>query len=225
MKFQIMKNKTLKCELVYVTDSSSNIWFRGKSVAEILGYKDTKQALRKNIDSDDKLKLHKLVDDEMLPTLKYNQRNTIFINENGIRQLLVKSRMINAVDVAKWLGIDILNAKHVCKEMHTLKPIMTALQGQKMRTQYPVLDYRIDLYFPEYNLCIECDENGHSDRSPKEEKRRQRRITKKLKCQWIRYDPDSPAFNIFQVINQIYTVIKTHEHIEDSYDDSICMEI
>lgn len=66
------------------------------------------------------------------------------------------------------------------------------------------------MYFPDYNLCIECDENGHSDRDPKYERTRQRRITKELKCQWIRYNPDSVDFNIFTVINQIFCLIKTH---------------
>ena len=33
-----------------------------------------------------------------------------------------------------------------------------------MIEQYHVDGYRIDLYFPEYKLAIECDEFGHRDR-------------------------------------------------------------
>ena len=73
-----------------------------------------------------------------------------------------------------------------------------------------MLGYRIDLYFPDYNLAIECDENGHSDRSLAEEIQRQRRITKKINCQWLRFNPDSTDFNIFDVSNQIFTIIKTN---------------
>jgi very-short-patch-repair endonuclease len=88
-----------------------------------------------------------------------------------------------------------------------LQYIVVAFKGENMKTQHPVLDYRIDLYFPDYNLAIECDENGHSDRSPAEERRRRRRITKKINCQWLRFNPDSTDFNIFDVINQIFTII------------------
>ena len=34
-----------------------------------------------------------------------------------------------------------------------------------MQTQYSVLDCKIDLYFHDYALLIEIDENGHSNRS------------------------------------------------------------
>ena len=34
-----------------------------------------------------------------------------------------------------------------------------------MQKQYNVLDYRIDLYFHDYNHAIEIDKNGHSDRN------------------------------------------------------------
>ena len=105
-----------------------------------------------------------------------------------------------------------MNHKYECKEATSLGAIMKAFQGEKMSTQHKVLEYRIDLYFPDYNLAIECDENNHNDRSPAEERRRQRRITKKIKCQWLRFDPDSDDFNIFAVINQIFTIIKTNIH-------------
>ena len=33
-----------------------------------------------------------------------------------------------------------------------------------MQTQYNVSDYRIDLYFRDYKVATEIDENGRSDR-------------------------------------------------------------
>ena len=47
-----------------------------------------------------------------------------------------------------------------------------------MKTQYSVGSYRVDLYFPDYNLVIECDEHGHKDRNPEKEKKRSDFITK-----------------------------------------------
>ena len=34
-----------------------------------------------------------------------------------------------------------------------------------MQTQCNILSYRIDLYFRDYKLAIEIDENGYSDRN------------------------------------------------------------
>ena len=192
-----------------VIKHDDDVWFKGKSVATILGYKNTKDSLIRHVDSDDKMKLGDLQPHEKLTS---NQKNTIYINKSGLRSLICKSRMPNASKLAKHFNIDVHGHKYECKEAQSLGAIMKAFTGEKMNTQHPVLDYKIDLYFPDYNLAVECDENGHSDRSPAEERRRQRRITKKIKCQWLRFNPDSDDFNIFQVINQIFTVIKTKQH-------------
>jgi very-short-patch-repair endonuclease len=60
---------------------------------------------------------------------------------------------------------------------------MKVFNGEKMITQYKVIGYRIDLYFLDYKLAIECDENSHNDRNPDEETIGQNAITKKLKCE------------------------------------------
>ena len=49
------------------------------------------------------------------------------------------------------------------KEQSVLKSVMDAFEGENVQTQYSVLGYRIDLYFHEYQLAIEVDENGHED--------------------------------------------------------------
>ena len=187
--------------------NGDEMWYRGKTVADILGYKDLKQAIRKNFGDDDKMRLVDFYEDS--EKLNHNEKNTIYINEAGLRSLLCKSRLPNASKLAKKFNIDLHGHKYECKESESIGAIMKAFSGEKMNKEHPVLDYRIDLYFPDYNLAIECDENGHSDRSPAEERRRQRRITKKINCQWLRFNPDSDDFNIFQVISQIFTVIKT----------------
>ena len=42
-------NDELEIELTSYIDNKQIIWFRGKDIAQILGYADTDQALRKNI--------------------------------------------------------------------------------------------------------------------------------------------------------------------------------
>ncbi len=70
--------------------------------------------------------------------------------------------------------------------------------GEKMKHQHPVLKYKIDLYFPAHNFAIESDENNHKDRNMMYEKTRQDKITKKIKCIWIRYNPDAMDFDILE---------------------------
>ena len=64
--------------------------------------------------------------------------------------------MMKATTIAKDMGMDILDHKYVTKEAETLDAITKAFTGEKMRLQYKVKDYKVDLYFPDYNLCIEC---------------------------------------------------------------------
>ena len=49
------------------------------------------------------------------------------------------------------------------KERSVLTKIMSSFERENMQTQCKVLSYRIDLYFHDYKLTIEIDENRHSD--------------------------------------------------------------
>ena len=51
------------------------------------------------------------------------------------------------------------------KEQSVLTKIKSSFKRENMQTQYSVLGYRIDLYFHDYKLTIEIDENGHSHRN------------------------------------------------------------
>ena len=53
-----------------------------------------------------------------------------------------------------------------------------------------MLGYRIDLYFNDYKLAIEIDENGHSNRNIDYEIKRQKATEQLLGCAFIRIDAD-----------------------------------
>lgn len=93
---------------------------------------------------------------------------------------------------------------------------MQAFNGEDMQRQYPVSrgKYRIDLYFPKYKLAIECDEFGHSDRPEGYDETRQEYIKNELNCRFIRYNPDSDNFSIFNVINNIINYIYNNKGVE-----------
>ena len=48
-------NNELGIEMNSYIDKQQNVWFRGKDVAEILGYTDTKQAIRKHVSAENKI--------------------------------------------------------------------------------------------------------------------------------------------------------------------------
>ena len=49
------KNDDLGIELKSFIDKQQNVWFKGKDVAVILGYRDTDQAIRKNVSTENKI--------------------------------------------------------------------------------------------------------------------------------------------------------------------------
>ena len=47
------------------------------------------------------------------------------------------------------------------KEKSVLTKTKSSFEGENMQRQYSMLGYRISLYFQEYKIAIEIDENGH----------------------------------------------------------------
>ena len=80
-----------------------------------------------------------------------------------------------------------------------------------MRIQYPVLDYRADIYFYEHKLAIEIDELGHNDGNTDYETKREREIKNELNCVFIRTNPDVANFDINELNNQIFNTLFNQE--------------
>jgi very-short-patch-repair endonuclease len=95
----------------------------------------------------------------------------------------------------------------MCIENQTIGFIENAYSGiLNLKRQYILGKYRVDLYFIEHNLVIECDENDHKDRDPIKEKEREdfiRSDGKKI----IRYNPNTPNFDLSVVLREINSVL------------------
>ena len=48
-------NQDMNIELTSYIDNKQNVWFRGKGVAEILGYSDTRHALKRHVSKENKM--------------------------------------------------------------------------------------------------------------------------------------------------------------------------
>ena len=85
---------------------------------------------------------------------------------------------------------------------------MSSFEGKNIQTQYNALSYRIDLYFHDYMLAREIDENGHSDGNIDYEIKRQKTIEQEVGCKFIKVDSGKEEFDIFRTINEGFRHIK-----------------
>lgn len=75
-----------------------------------------------------------------------------------------------------------------------------------LKRQFSIGKYRVDLYFIEYKLVIECDEYGHYDRDIVEEKEREEYI-QSLGNKIIRYNPNEKNFDLSNVLKKINIIL------------------
>jgi very-short-patch-repair endonuclease len=134
--------------------------------------------------------------------------NKKLLTKQGLTKFLSRSRSPAACDLAKFFNINVYEHRFAPVETTTIKLIQETFAGEVMVTQYQVNNYRIDLYFPNHKLAIECDERDHADRNPNYEIDRENEIKKETNCTFIRYNPNAVDFSIGNVLNQIYRKLK-----------------
>jgi very-short-patch-repair endonuclease len=135
------------------------------------------------------------------------RQQAIFVNKKGLLDVIYNSRKPEALEIAETLGFKVIKAT---KEQEYIQIIKNAFSHYESVTQYRVLGYNVDLYLPELQLAIECDEHGHKYYTRSDQDgQRQSEIENYLGCRFIRFNPDEPGFNIGKVINEI--MLEVHE--------------
>lgn len=83
-------------------------WFAGKDVAEVLGYKNTKDALANHIDDEDKA----IIQRSQITTLNISipNRGLTIINESGLYSLILSSKLPQAKAFKRWVTSEVLPA-------------------------------------------------------------------------------------------------------------------
>ena len=109
------EDKRLRTKLI-----NNEPWFVGKDVAEILGYKNTKDALMSHIDEDDKKIIQRsdfTTIENYIPksALAMNlvsadipNRGLTIINESGLYSLIFSSKLEGAKKFKKWVTSEVL---------------------------------------------------------------------------------------------------------------------
>ena len=98
MEIQIFKHE--KFGDIRTINKDGEPWFVGKDVAEVLGYADTRKAIRMHVDDDDK-------GGDILSTPGGRQQITI-INESGLYSLILSSKLPQAKEFKRWVTSEVL---------------------------------------------------------------------------------------------------------------------
>jgi len=90
-----------------VIDIEDNIWFNSNEAAIALGYKDPKQIIKKYVSKSDKIYFYKIKINYEHHT---KQPQTLYLNETGLYNLILRSKLKTAIKFKEWLTRDVLPA-------------------------------------------------------------------------------------------------------------------
>ena len=184
--------------------SDGKRWYNACQIAKLLGYSNTRESIRCHVATTDKREMREL-------TNKANcgcQPHSIYINDNGLRSLIIRSTKPNSITIAQQFNIDI-DTKYTRKETDIISFIQTFLTSLSIPFEFQktISSFRIDLYLHEHNIAVEIDEFNHRYRCPIYERNRQEYITNTLHCQFIRFNPDDKHFHLATCIAMITKMI------------------
>jgi very-short-patch-repair endonuclease len=108
------------------------------------------------------------------------------------------------VDVSKEVKIVKFG---MCIENQTIGFIANAYSNVlNVKRQHVMGKYRVDLYFVDHKLVVECDENGHADRDLLQEQIREDYL-KACGNKIIRFNPNATGFDLSNVLREINAVL------------------
>ena len=99
---------------INVVKCNDDIWFKGRDIANALGYENPGKAIRIHVDSDDKMPIDELLmvskggSDSEAPNQGSLLKPTIYINESGLYTLIFTSKLESAKTFMKWVTSEVL---------------------------------------------------------------------------------------------------------------------
>ena len=161
-------NEDLEIELTSFIDDKQNVWFKGKDVARILGYKDTVNALKQHVS----------VENKMIQFIRPNccggetppQQNDTrgkwctFINEPGFYELVFNSKLEFAKRFRQWVFTTVLPSirKYGQYKLFDSPWNKMIMIGNETDLHYKVVDL-IRRYYPDSILVAGLGENQDTE--------------------------------------------------------------
>lgn len=159
-QLQIFENKEFgKIRTVEINDEP---YFVGKDVADILGYTDTFGALKKHVDTEDKLNCQN-------DSFESNRGMTV-VNESGLYSLILSSRLPTAKKFKRWVTSEVLPSirKHGMYATESVnKPDTYTISGRKYKVEEYVKvknkDTQEQYFLPLVDIPMVSDYKWQSD--------------------------------------------------------------
>lgn len=172
-------------------------WFSVKDIGSCLKHSNMRSLISRYPEVDKK---------KVRRSTRGGPQQVVYISEAAVKRLCIYSRKLVPDELAVYLNIAVHETKYNSVEGDTIAKIMSTFCGEEMVPQYAVNNYRIDLYFPKYQIAVECDEEHHKRYKAKDEER-EAYIKQKLGCTFVRYEPHDENFQMEAVCNRIFREI------------------
>jgi very-short-patch-repair endonuclease len=180
-----------------------------RDLDELLYLSRTKDKIVKHLRKNYRENIHYIIEkNKFKNTSKYGGQNKIgFMLTESAFDLLKNSYnlrnkyLVDISDNVKCINIG------MCIENQTIGFIENSYTNiLNVKRQYILGKYKTDLYFIDYKLVIECDENNHDDRDAIQEKLREDYIIS-MGNKIIRYNPNTNSFDLSNVLKEINAVL------------------
>ena len=166
-------NEDLEIELTSFIDDKQNVWFRGKEIAEILGYSNIRQTISRHVDSEDKQLIcwrpHSVT--ATIPGVtdcdgrsQEQNRYYSFVNESGFYSLVLSSKLESAKKFKYWVTSQVLPSirKYGQYKLFDSPWNKMIMIGNETDLQYKVVDL-IRRYYPDTILVAGLEENQDTE--------------------------------------------------------------
>ena len=182
-----------------------------KNLDELIPLYGKKGNITRHLKKNYREKIHYITEKDNLTSVnnKYGggqNKITFMLTESAFEILknsfnLRNRYIVNISDSVKCINIG------MCIENQTIGFIENTYSNMlNVKRQYTIGKYHVDLYFIDYKLVIECDENGHNDRDSDQEKIREDYIVS-LGNKIIRYNPNTQSFDLSNVLREITAIL------------------
>lgn len=175
---------------------------------------------------------------QMLVPKEFTEGIAPFANTRGLSIIIKESNKPNGVGLAKLFEVSlgpylkrhemqiVWDLSCVCRSLEVAyahqyhipnKTDIVIRAGQRIiRPRVIGCSYfKVDFIMPDNNVVVEIDENGHEDRNPVSEAKREKYIKEKLECQLIRVNPDDPNYRLYDLLSAIIDVLWSTEPARD----------
>jgi len=180
-----------------------------RNLEELLYLTSQKVELVRHLTKNYKENIHYIIERNKFKQIKKHggqNKITYLLTEDAFELLKNSYNLRNKYIVDLSKNIKQINIG-MCIENQTIGFISNAYSNMlNVKRQFTIGKYRADLYFIDYKLVIECDENNHADRDQENEKIRDLYMTS-LGNKIIRYNPNEKGFDLSNVLREINAVL------------------